>query len=179
MPSIPVENLTFAFDAAIDADKYDQWNHYTQVWNTHPASQKAVDVVAVETSAAPQVTWMIEAKDFRVADPTRPPKPSNVTGLPQTVATKAAHTLAGLADAAANANDTSEKSLAIKATAAARNRIVLHLEPHSGPHTALFPAGFAASVFQKLRQLVQSIDANPLVLNIANTPASGVPWTVS
>lgn len=179
MANLPVENLTFAFGAEIDAQKYDDWTHYSQVWNKHPASQKAVDVLAVQTSAAPAVAWMIEAKDFRIVNPALPPKPSNVSGLPQTMATKATHTLAGLVNAAANATVPSEKSLAAKAMSAGAKRIVLHLEPHTGPHTALFPTGFAASVLQQLRRLVKAIDANPLVLNIANTPASGVPRTVS
>ncbi|MFZ1403942.1 MAG: hypothetical protein WAW03_12695 [Anaerolineae bacterium] len=48
-----------------------------------------------------------------------------------------------------------------------------------GPHSVLFPAGFSASVLQQLKQLVNTIDPNPLVLNIANTPAAGVPWSVA
>lgn len=179
MPTVTEQNLKFFFDAAIDAQKYDTWTHYTAVLNRAPASQKAVDIVAVETSAAPVVAWLIEAKDFRIVDPTSPPKPSNVASLPQTVATKVAHTLAGLADAAANATVPSEKELATKAVSTGTKRVVLHLEPHTGAHTALFPIGFTASVLQQLRRLVKAIDPNPLVLNIANTTATGVPWTVS
>ena len=178
MPTVTEQNLTFVFEDAIDSQKYDAWTHYTGVWNKHPASQKAVDVVAVQTSAAPVTTWMIEAKDFRIVAPATPPKASNVATLPQTMATKAMHTLAGLVHAAANAAVPAEKSLAVKAVSTGTKRIVLHLEPHTGAHTALFPKGFAASVLQQLRRLVKAIDANPLVLNIANTPAAGVPWTV-
>lgn len=179
MPTITEKNLTFIFEDAIDAQKYDDWTHYTQILNLPPASQKAVDVVAVQTSAVPVATWLIEAKDFRIVDPAFPPRGSNVAGLPQTVATKAEHTLAGLIDAAANATDPVERKHAATAMITTVKRIVLHLEPHTGPHTALFPTGFAASVLQRLRQLLTAIDSNPLVLNIANTPASGVPWTVS
>ena len=121
--------------------------------------------------------WLIEAKDFRVI--TNPPKPSNITGLAQTVADKASHTLAGLNDASIHAAVLKEKQLARGAIGCASRRIVLHLEPHTGPHTALFPVNFTANVFQKLRQLVTAIDRKPLVLNIANTPQSSVPWTVS
>jgi hypothetical protein len=179
MATIIEQNLTFIFDPTIDAQKYDTWTHYTDVWNRPPASQKAVDIVAIQTSAAPTTTWFIEAKDFRVVDPAFPPKPSNVASLPQTMATKVLHTLGGLADAEANATVSSEKNLAVKVMTTGAKRIVLHLEPHSGAHSALFPVGFTASVLQRLRQLVATIDTNPLVLNIANTPASGVPWTVS
>ena len=54
-----------------------------------------------------------------------------------------------------------------------------HLEPHVGAHSALFPSGFAASVLQRLKQLVRTIDPNPLVLNIADTALVGVPWAVT
>ena len=177
MPTLQVDTLRFDFDATVAAQIYDQWQHYTTVWNTPPGGQKAVDVVAVEGQLPPRVAWLIEAKDFRVI--TNPPKPSNIGGLAQSVADKAAHTLAGLADASANAVAPGEKQLATDALASATRRVVLHLEPHTGPRSALFPSGFAASVLQQLRRLVRRIDPNALVLNIANTPPSGVPWTVS
>jgi hypothetical protein len=177
MPTLQVETLTFAFDATVSAGNYDQWQHYTTVWNAPPGGKKAVDVVAVEGVAPQSTAWLIEGKDFRVIN--KPPKPSNITGLAQLVADKAKDTLAGLAHAQNHAVVPGEKQLAANAIASSENRIVLHLEPHTGPHTALFPAGFAASVLQRLRQIVQAMDPNPLVLNIANTPAAGVPWKVS
>jgi hypothetical protein len=136
-----------------------------------------VDVVAVEGAAPLTTSWLIEAKDFRII--TNPPRPSNIGRLPQTVAAKASDTLAGLQHAAVNAVNPSERQHAIEATSAATVRIVLHLEPHVGSHTALFPLRFAASVYQTLRVLVRNLDPNPLVLNIANTPAAGVPWVVT
>lgn len=54
-----------------------------------------------------------------------------------------------------------EKDHAAKAVRAGRVRVVLHLEPHDGPHTALFPAGFSASVLQKLRLLTRHIAGTP------------------
>lgn len=51
MPTVTVEKLTFVFPDSMDAQKYDTWTHYKQVWNQSPRSQKAVDVVAVQTSA--------------------------------------------------------------------------------------------------------------------------------
>lgn len=177
MPTLQVDTLKFDFAATVAAQIYDQWQHYNTVWNAPPGGRKAVDVVAVEGTPPPSVAWLIEAKDFRVI--TNPPKASNIGGLAQFVADKAAHTLAGLADASANAVDPAEKQLATDALGSVKHRVVLHLEPHTGPHSALFPTGFAASVLQQLRLLVQAIDANPLVLNISNTPVSGVPWTVS
>lgn len=177
MPTLQVDTLKFDFDARVVAQIYDQWQHYTAVWNAPPGMRKAVDVVAAEGDLPSITAWLIEAKDFRVI--TNPPKPSNIGGLAQFVADKVAHTLAGLADASVHATLPGEKHLAIAAISSTRPRVVLHLEPHTGAHSALFPVGFAASILQQLRRLVKAIDPNPLVLNIANTPTAGVPWTVS
>jgi hypothetical protein len=180
MPILQVDTLIFNFNGnvAVGPGPYDKWQHYTQVWNAPPlGGQKAVDIVAVEAGQPMSTTWLIEAKDFRVI--TNPPKPANIGGLAQFVTDKANDTIAGLTDASTNATDPVEKQLATDALASGTRRLVLHLEPHIGQHTALFPSGFAASVLQQLRQLAKAIDPNPLVLNIANTPNSGVPWTVS
>lgn len=136
-----------------------------------------MDVVAIE-NAAVSTNWLIEAKDFRIVDPNTPPNPCNVSGLHQTVADKSEHTLAGLADAAHHAKVVSEKNHAENALATNTQRIVLHLEEHTGPHSKLFPSGFSANVLIKLKPLVKHIDPNPLVLNIRKTPSAGVPWTV-
>lgn len=171
MPVLQVDALTFTFSGTVAAESYDHWQHYTNVWNTAGRPQKAVDVVAVESPALPTVTWLIEAKDFRTI--TYPPRPSHIAGLPQTVADKVRDTLGGLADAAVNAALTSERHHAVMAVAAATRRVVLHLEPHVGSHSKLFPAGFAASVLQKLRQLVKATDPNPLVLKLPTPPPQG------
>lgn len=176
MPTLQVNEFQFTFAPTVAAEPYDTWQHYKDVWNK-VGGQKGMDVVAIENPAASTTTWLIEAKDFRVI--TQPPRPSNIAGLPKTVADKVRDTVTGLADAALNAADAAEKSHATNALAAPAKRVVLHLEPHVGPHSALFPAGFSASVLQQLKQLVRTIDANPLVLNIANTPVAGVPWSVA
>lgn len=176
MTNLAVDGLNFTFAPGVDADNYDKWQHYCTVWNAPPGGQKAVDVVAVERPLQ-NTAWLIEAKDFRVI--TNPPKPSNIAGLAQFVADKVSHTQAGLVHASVHAANPAEMQLAIKAIACVNTRVVLHLEPHVGSHTALFPTGFAANVLQKLRQLVSAIDTAPLVLNISNTPQSGVPWSVS
>ena len=176
MPTLQVNEFQFTFAPTVAAEPYDTWQHYKDVWNK-VGGQKGMDVVAIENPAAPTTTWLIEAKDFRII--TQPPRPSNIAGLPKTVADKVRDTVTGLADAALNAADAVEKNHATNALAAPAKRVVLHLEPHVGPHSALFPAGFSASVLQQLKQLVKAIDANPLVLNIANTPAAGVPWVVA
>lgn len=84
-----------------------------------------------------------------------------------------------MADATRNAADPVEKKLASRANSATGRRVVLHLEPYNGPHSALFPVGFAAGVLQKLKGLMRDVDPNPLVVNIARTRSAGLPWTVS
>ena len=78
--------------------------------------------------------------------------------------------VAGLNDAAAHASNPEEQRHAARAVAARPTRVVLHLEPHVGPYSTLFPRDFsAAKVLQKLKQLVGHIDKNPLVVNISNS----------
>ena len=48
MAILQVDTLEFDFNAGVAAQKYDQWQHYTIVWNAAPGGQKAVDVVAVQ-----------------------------------------------------------------------------------------------------------------------------------
>lgn len=83
MTTLHVDSFQFMFEATVAAQCYDTWQHYTSVWNA-AGGQKAVDVVAIESAARPDVVWLIEAKDFRTI--TVPPKPSNISGLPQQVA---------------------------------------------------------------------------------------------
>lgn len=175
MSQLDVDSLIFTFAANVVAHRYDQWHHYRIVFNA-PGSKKAVDVVAMENRPAAATAWLIEAKDFRVI--TSPPNPCNLVGLAQSIAEKVTDTLAGLHDASVHAADPREKQHAIIAIRASAKRIVLHLEPHTGRHSKLFPTNFSASVHQKLKQLVSATDPAPLVLNIANTPAAGVPWKV-
>lgn len=178
MSALRVDTLNFTFEASVNAEKYDDWRHVNSDWPER-ADKKKMDVVAVEPVPAVQTLWMIEVKDYRVIS--SPPNPSNLEGLPQTVADKADHTLLGLADAAANARIPNERQLSSRSQACGTTRIVLHLEPHppSGAHSALFPSGFAANVHQRMKQLVAHIDSNPLVLNCSNTPQAVVPWSVT
>ena len=178
MSVLRVESLNFTFETSVSADKYDGWWHVNRDWADR-ANKKKMDIVAVEPVSAAQTLWMIEAKDFRIITGT--PKRSNLSGLPQTVANKADHTLLGLADAARHAQEPSERLLSSQSQACRTTRIVLHLEPHppSGPQSALFPHGFPASGHQRMRQLVSHIDPNPLVLEISTTPQANVPWNAT
>ena len=174
MPNLLVDGLRFDFRPSMAAEKYDESQHYQDLLK--PKGKKAVDLVAMRRQAIPVTLWLIEAKNFRVIS--SPPDRSNISGLAQTVADKVKDSLLGLEDAAKRAEIPAEKEHARRAIAAEQRRIVLHLEPHVGPHSALFPRGFGAGVLQKLKQLVRSVDPNPLVASITK-PAPGVPWAVS
>lgn len=178
MVQVRVDKLFFTFTSGVTAQNYDQWQHYVTFWNAR-GNRKAVDVVAVQNRGSDAATWLIEAKDYRVI--TNPPKPSNLASLPETVADKVRDTRAGLIDASTKARDPSEQQLAAAAVQAPSTHVVLHLEPHTGTHSSLFPINFSANVLQKLRQLLNASGSKPamiLVLRISNTAQAGVPWTV-
>jgi hypothetical protein len=138
-----------------------------------------VDVVAHDLPLPASLTWLIEAKDYRVI--TDPPKPTNLAGLAATVEAKVRESLAALPLVGAQSTNAAAKAHALLASAAPAMRVVLHLEPHpaAGFHVALTPASWIANVLLQLRINLVDIDPNPLVLNITRTPAANVPWSVS
>ncbi|MFM9103649.1 MAG: hypothetical protein ACKOPS_20875 [Cyanobium sp.] len=176
MTSIPVEQLTFTFDPSVDPFQYEVAGGCIAGW---PHGSKVVDVVAHDLSLPASLTWLIEAKDFRLI--TNPPKPTNLAGLAATVEAKVRDSLAALPVVAAQSANAAAQAHALVATATPARRVVLHLEPHpaAGLHAALTPASWIANVLLQLRINLVDIDPNPLVLDIARTPAAKVPWTVS
>ena len=176
MTSIPVEQLTFIFDPSVAPFQYESRAICVVGW---PRGSKVVDVVAHHLPVPASLTWLIEAKDYRVI--TNPPKPTNLTGLAATVEAKVRDSLAALPVVGAQSTNAAAKAHALVASAAPAMRVVLHLEPHpaAGLHAALTPASWIANVLLQLRINLVDIDPNPLVLDIARTPAANVPWSVS
>ena len=176
MATLQVDNLCFNFHRQMAAEKYDDWIHYRTVWNKH-GHQKAVDVVALRLKATPPVVYLIEAKDFRQIRG----EPSNIAGLAEDVLKKVQDTLAGLADAASQAINKTEREHAVRTMNARTRRVVLHVEPYdsSGSCSSLFPRKFPAGVFQKLKQLIRDIDSDPVLVEIKTCPRLNLPWTVS
>ena len=176
MTSIPVEQLTFIFDPSVAPFQYESRAICVVGW---PRGSKVVDVVAHHLPVPSSLTWLIEAKDYRVI--TNPPKPTNLTGLAATVEAKVRDSLAALPIVGAQSTNAAAKAHALVASAAPAMRVVLHLEPHpaAGLHAALTPASWIANVLLQLRINLVDIDPNPLVLDIARTPAANVPWSVS
>ncbi len=175
MATLRVDTLDFHFHPAIDAQKYDETQHYLNVVRLR--GKRAVDVVAVEMGQNPQRAWLLEAKDYRALH--GQPKDFTPSEMATDVFRKVTDTQEGLQDAAANAADHGEKSHAARAISVGNIQIVFHLEPYAGAATKLFPRDPTAGVLQKLRQLLRDADPKPMVLSTANTRKADVPWTVS
>ena len=176
MTTIPVEQLSFTFDASVVPFQYEVAGVCVAGW---PQGAKVVDVVAHDLPVPAQCTWLIEAKDYRVI--TNPPKPTNLTGLAATVEAKVRDSLAALPVVGVQYTDAAAKAHANLAAAAPAIRVVLHLQPHpsSGQHAALFPASWISNVLLQLRVNLADIDSNPLVLDLARTATANVPWSVT
>jgi hypothetical protein len=173
---IPVEQLCFTFESSVVPFQYELAGVCVAGW---PNGSKVVDVVAHERTTPPDVTWLIEAKDYRII--TNPPRPTNLAGLAATVESKVRDSLAAFPVVAQQSTDPAARSHASISSTSRRFRVVLHLEPHPqlGAHAALFPVNWAANILLQLQSRVSDIDPSALVLNIARTPASQVPWSVA
>jgi hypothetical protein len=192
MPTISEGRLTFDFPNGWRASKLDEWsfyrNQFQRIGNVHmPCSDelcngavccntcgkakvaggKGIDILAVEPE---RCMWKIEIKDYRRSRRTK------TIDLADEVALKMRDSLAVLAAAQANANDTTEKAMASAALRCGRMRVVLHLE-QPAKHSKLFPRAISpANVRQRLKQLIKGIDPHPLVLEM--NQMHGVGWSV-
>ena len=173
---IAVERLSFTFDSSVAPFQYEVAGQCVDGW---PRGAKVVDVVAHDRDTPPDVTWLIEAKDYRII--TNPPRPTNLAGLAATVESKVRDSLAAFPVVGQQSTDPAARSHASISSTSRRFRVVLHLEPHPqlGAHAALFPVNWAANILLQLQSRVSDIDPSPLVLNIARMPASQVPWSVA
>lgn len=191
MPAIPEGQLTFTFPDNWHASKFDEWTFYrTQfiracdVPCSHCESRlkcaecgrqqsegtKGVDILAIEPA---KICWQIEIKDYR----TRPL--ADFSFLADAVALKVKDTLAALVVARLAATVPFEKQQAKLALACTRFRVVLHLEQPATRSRIHPSATRQVNVLQRLRQLVKSIDPNPLVVDKGGSTGVGVGWTVN
>jgi hypothetical protein len=173
---IAVERLSFTFDSSVAPFQYEVAGQCVDGW---PRGAKIIDVVAHDRDTPPDVTWLMEAKDYRII--TNPPRPTNLAGLAATVESKVRDSLAAFPVVGQRSTDPAARSHASISSTSRCFRVVLHLEPHPqlGAHAALFPVNWAANILLQLQSRVSDIDPSPLVLNIARTPASQVPWSVA
>jgi hypothetical protein len=160
--------LLFTFPSRSLSSKYDEWVFYRKQFNSAFGGTKAVDIVYASTDIA----WLIEVKDFRQHPRTKP------QDLGVEVAYKVRDTLAGLAAAACNANDSDEKKVAKTMLKRPKLRVVLHVEQPLKP-SRLFPRAIdPADLLQSLKMLLKSVDAHPSVVD-CNSLTPQMNWTVS
>ncbi len=160
--------LSFQFPDGWLVTHYDRWSFYRNQFQAACDGNKAVDLLALDP--IDHTLWLIEVKDYR-----RHRREKELI-LWNEIALKVRDTLAGLVAANVNGFDP-ERDSARRALKARKLRVVLHLE-QPAKQSKLFPRTFDTSVVkQKLRQLVKSVDAHPLVVEM--NQMAGTPWTVS
>ena len=168
MTEIGVGELTFVFPENSEATKYDDWEFYSSRFQRIKDGTKAVDIVCV----VPSETWLIEVKDYREHERTKPSE------LSEEVAGKVRDTLSGLAAASANAESEDEREIAKRAIRRRCWRVVLHLEQGQPTGSALWPRGIdPAKVLQKIRGRLNAVDRYAMVRDL-NSCANEVPWEV-
>ena len=167
MTTLTEGNLTFTFDDDCDVGKYDDWSFYRRSFQNAAGGSKGVDFVCASESVA----WLIEVKDYR-----RHPR-TNPLDLSDEIAAKVRDTLAGLATAATNADDVTEKEIAQRALSSERRwKVALHLE-QPDEHSRLRPTAIdPAALLQKLRNKLKFIDPDPKIVNTCLL-CTGMNWT--
>lgn len=155
-------SLSFELEQVNFAEKYDDWRHYRNVFNSACESSKAVDFLVSKAGTL----WLIEVKDYRRHLRT---KPSN---LADEVMLKVRDTMAGLVSTAFVGMDSGEKSTSRSALSHRKLRILFHLEQPSKP-SRLFPMSVdPADILMKLKQRLRFADYHPIVVDRATFPAS-------
>ena len=162
--------LVFSFSDDAIVSLYDNWSFYRNRFNNAFGGAKAVDIVLVEK----QRTWLIEIKDYRTERRTKRIE------LAEEVALKVRDTLAGLAAAKCNADETAEKDHAQLALARNSIGVVLHPEQAKRP-SKLFPRKFdRADVTAQLKQKIKAVDPHPKVVDSASLAMrKDMDWTVT
>lgn len=154
--------LSFKLEQVDFAEKYDDWRHYRNVYNSACGSSKAVDFLVSKAGTL----WLIEVKDYRRHPRTKP------SDLADEVTVKVRDTMAGLVSAAFVGVDAHEKKISRGALALRKLRFVLHLEQPSKP-SRLFPVSVdPADILMKLKQRLRFADCHPSVVSIATFPAA-------
>lgn len=158
----------FSFPDNAMASKYDEWAHYRRQFSKGFSWAKAVDILYVSDS----VGWLIEVKDYRQDCQIKPSE------LADAVARKVHDTLSGLVSARFNANDADEMQVAKRVLRCSRLRVVLHIEQNNSGSKLKPKIIDPASVLQKLKKLVRSVDTHPCVVS-QNTLRTDMDWTVT
>lgn len=163
-----VDSLNFDFPNDWHVGKYDDWSFYrakfSRMWN----GIKSLDLLAISPA---KTAWLIEVKDYRHYQRTKPSELSEEFGK------KVFDTLAALLPAKVNADDPEEIDISKRILGAKKLRIVLHLE-QPVKHSKLRPRAInPADVQMKLRQILKPIDAHPILSEMANM--GSLQWSVT
>jgi Holliday junction resolvase len=175
-------SITFTFPDGWSASQVDDWSFYRNQFAGHfdgirhcckkcraevscracqaktALGMKCIDILAINGNIA----WLIEVKDYRMHQRIK------TINIADEIAIKVRDALAMLLAASKNANDGTEKQVAIETTNSTRLRVVLHLEQRTTT-SRLFPRAIdPADVLQRLKQLLKAVDPHPIVCEIAN-----------
>ncbi len=156
MTSLIEGKLTFTFDDDCEVGKYDQWSFHQESFQSAAGGSKAIDFVCVGKG----VSWLIEVTDYRNYPL---PKPSC---LSDEVARKVRDTLAGLATAATNADDVTEKKIAQLALSPERKwRVALHLEQSDHRSKLWRKMPDSSKLLIKLRKRLRFVDSGAYIVS--------------
>jgi hypothetical protein len=158
MQRLPVDGLYFNFPDDWHVSKYDDWSFYrhqfSRMWN----GIKSLDLLALSPG---KTAWLIEVKDYRLNQRTKPSE------LSEEIGKKVFDTLAALLPAKVNAGNAEEVAISKRILDANKLRVVLHLE-QPAKHSKLRPRAInPADVQTKLRQILKPIDAHPILSEMA------------
>ncbi len=169
MTRLQEKNFTYDFPPGWAAEKWDDTEFHRKRFSNSMGSSKSVDLVAFDNGA--DHLWLIECKDFRLAD--------NLTILRrcEEIPQKFKDTLASLV-CARNAPDEPTKSFSRSALKKTRLRCVVHWEFDFHHDRRLFPVKtMVADIQTKLKQQLQVADPSSLIGNQRQISAV-VPLTI-
>lgn len=153
--------LSFEFFGVEAAEKYDDWCHYRNVFNSACGSSKAIDFVVIKGKRA----WLIEVKDYRRHKRTKP------SDLADEVVLKVRDTMAGLVSTKFVGVEVHEKKISEATLSCREFRVALHLEQPAKP-SRLHPQSVdPANVLMKLKQKLRFADFHPILIDAGKFPA--------
>ncbi len=152
--------ISFTFTDVNFAEKYDEWQHYRNVYQKACGSSKAVDFI-VSTG---RELWMIEVKDFRRHGRTKE------IPLHEEITKKVRDTMAGLISAQFHAANAHEKQCARSVNGCITLRIGVHLELPRNPSRIFQLSVNPANLTIKLKQQLRFADCHPKIFDIATFP---------
>lgn len=158
--SLAEGRLSFQFIDVDFAEKYDEWSHYRNCFNSACVSSKAVDFIVSKNKEI----WFIEVKDYR-----RHRRVKSID-MADEVALKVRDTMSGIVSTKFVGTDQSEVKISKAVLAGKKLHVALHLEQPSNP-SRLFPISVnSANIKLKMKQIMKFADFHPIVINRVSFP---------